>query len=136
LILFNCSGGLLFRYMETAVFSLLFLLVITITFDFCSLNVILLFSAHFVILVISIFAKFSASISVSAVTATRRSSAKAIALVLCVYVCVCMYVCIYVYVCVCVCMYTGCNRGNGPDFGRVFLMLNYTEKTQNTYIRS
>jgi hypothetical protein len=33
-------------------------------------------------------------------------------------------------------LYTGCNRGNGPDFGRVFLMLNYTEKTQNTYIRS
>ena len=25
--------------------------------------------------------------------------------------------------------YTGCNRRNGPDFGRVFLMLNYTEKT-------
>jgi len=25
--------------------------------------------------------------------------------------------------------YTGCNRKNGPDFGRVFLMLNYTEKT-------
>ena len=24
--------------------------------------------------------------------------------------------------------YTGCNRRNGPDFGRVFLMLNYTEK--------
>jgi hypothetical protein len=32
--------------------------------------------------------------------------------------------------------YTGCNRGNGPDFGRVFLMLNYTEKIQNNYIRS
>ena len=32
--------------------------------------------------------------------------------------------------------YTGCNRRNGPDFGRVFLMLNYTEKPQNTYIRS
>ena len=28
--------------------------------------------------------------------------------------------------------YTGCNRRNGPDFGRVFLMLNYTEKPQNT----
>jgi hypothetical protein len=28
--------------------------------------------------------------------------------------------------------YTGCNRRNGPNFGRVFLMLNYTEK--NTYI--
>ena len=24
--------------------------------------------------------------------------------------------------------YTGCNRRNGPNFGRVFLMLNYTEK--------
>ena len=25
---------------------------------------------------------------------------------------------------------------NGPDFGRVFLMLNYNEKPQNTYIQS
>ena len=33
-------------------------------------------------------------------------------------------------------VYTGCNRRNGPDFGRVFLMLNYTEKPQNTYIQS
>ena len=32
--------------------------------------------------------------------------------------------------------YTGCNRRNGPDFGRVFLMLSYTEKPQNTYIQS
>ena len=32
--------------------------------------------------------------------------------------------------------YTGWNRGNVPNFGRVFLMLNYTEKTQNTYIQS
>ena len=32
--------------------------------------------------------------------------------------------------------YTGCNRRNGPDFWRVFLMLNYTEKPQNTYIQS
>ena len=31
--------------------------------------------------------------------------------------------------------YTGCNRRNRPDFGRVFLMLNYTEKPQNTYIK-
>ena len=31
---------------------------------------------------------------------------------------------------------TGCNRRNGPDFGRVFLMLNYTENPQNTYIQS
>jgi len=32
--------------------------------------------------------------------------------------------------------YTGCNRRNGPDFGRVFLMLNYTVNPQNTYIQS
>ena len=32
--------------------------------------------------------------------------------------------------------YTECNRKNGPNFGRVFLMLNYTEKTQNTYVQS
>ena len=25
-------------------------------------------------------------------------------------------------------IYIGCNRRKGPDFGRVFLMLNYTEK--------
>ena len=37
---------------------------------------------------------------------------------------------IYIYI------YTGCDRRNGPDFGRVFLMLNYTEKPQNTYIQS
>ena len=36
----------------------------------------------------------------------------------------------HIYIC------TGCNRRNGPDFGRVFLMLNYTEKPQNTYIQS
>ena len=26
------------------------------------------------------------------------------------------------------CLYTGCNRRKGPNFGRVFLMWNYTEK--------
>ena len=31
---------------------------------------------------------------------------------------------------------TGCPRRNVPDFGRVFLMLNYTDITQNTYIQS
>ena len=49
--------------------------------------------------------------------------------VLCTYT-VCVWGGIYIYV------YTGCNRRNGPDFGRVFLMLNYTEKPQNTYIQS
>jgi len=33
-------------------------------------------------------------------------------------------------------IYTGCNRRNGPDFGRVFLRSNYTDITQNTYIHS
>ena len=40
-------------------------------------------------------------------------------------VCVCVSVCIYIY--------TGCPRRNVPDFGRVFLMLKYTDITQNTY---
>ena len=41
-----------------------------------------------------------------------------------------LYIYIYIYI------YTGCNRRNGPDFGRVFLMLYYTDITQNTYIQS
>ena len=32
--------------------------------------------------------------------------------------------------------YAGCNRRNGPDFGRVFLRSNYTDITQNTYIQN
>ena len=32
--------------------------------------------------------------------------------------------------------YTGCPRRNVPDFGRVFLMLKYTDITQNTYVQS
>ena len=32
--------------------------------------------------------------------------------------------------------YTGCPRRNVPDFGRVFLMLKYTDITQKTYIQS
>ena len=32
--------------------------------------------------------------------------------------------------------YTGCPRRNVKYFGRVFLMLNYTHITQNTYIQS
>jgi len=45
-----------------------------------------------------------------------------------------MYVC--VCVCVCVHIYTGCPRRNVPDFGRAFLMLKYTDRTQNTYVQS
>jgi len=32
--------------------------------------------------------------------------------------------------------YTGCPRRNVRDFGKVFLMLNYTDITQNTYVQS
>jgi len=46
---------------------------------------------------------------------------------------------IYIYICVCVCVYvyiyTECPRRNVPDFGRVFLMLNFTDITQNTYVQ-
>ena len=37
---------------------------------------------------------------------------------------------IYIYI------YTGCPRRNVPDFGRVFIMLKYTDITQNTYVQS
>jgi len=33
-------------------------------------------------------------------------------------------------------VYTGCNRRNVRDFGRVFLRSKYTNITQNTYIQS
>ena len=33
-------------------------------------------------------------------------------------------------------IYTGCNRRNVRDFGRVFLSSNYTDITQNTFIQS
>ena len=33
-------------------------------------------------------------------------------------------------------IYTGCPRRKGQNLGRVFLMLNYTDITQNTYIQS
>jgi len=36
----------------------------------------------------------------------------------------------------CSLIYTGCPRRNVPDFGRVFLMLKYTDITQNTYVQS
>ena len=49
---------------------------------------------------------------------------------LCVCVCVCIYIYIYIYT------HTGCPRRNVPDFGRVFLMLKYTDITQDTYIQS
>jgi len=72
LILLNFSKGLLLKYIDTSVLSFLFFLVTTITFDFCSLNVLLLSSAHFDILFTSIFAKFSVSRTFSALTAISR----------------------------------------------------------------
>ena len=47
---------------------------------------------------------------------------------------ICLYIYIYIYIYTHI--YTGCHRRNGPNFGRVFLMLNYTDITQNTYIQS
>jgi len=41
-----------------------------------------------------------------------------------------------VWVCVCVYVHTGCPRRKGQNFGGVFLMLKYTDITQNTYIQS
>ena len=41
-----------------------------------------------------------------------------------------IYIYIYIHI------YTGCPMRNVPDFGRVFLMLKYTDITQNTYVQS
>ena len=38
----------------------------------------------------------------------------------------------YIYIYIYIYIYTGCPRRNVPDFGRVFLMLKYTDITQNT----
>jgi len=46
-----------------------------------------------------------------------------------IQVCI-VYIYIYIYI------YIWCPRRNVPDFVRVFLMLNYTDITQNTYIQS
>ena len=45
------------------------------------------------------------------------------------YAFMCMFFISYRY-------YTGCPRRNGQNFGRVFLMLKYTDITQNAYIQS
>jgi hypothetical protein len=50
--------------------------------------------------------------------------------------CVCLYIYIYIYMYVYIYIYIGCPRRNEPDYGRMFLMLNYTDITQNTYIQS
>jgi hypothetical protein len=60
---------------------------------------------------------------------------------LCIYVsacCLCVCVCVLsVYLCQCVLsLYTGCPRRNVQYFGRVSLMLNYTDITRNTYIQN
>ena len=47
-----------------------------------------------------------------------------------------IYTCILTYKYTCISTYTGCPRRNGQNFGRVFLMLNYTDITQNIYIPS
>ena len=41
------------------------------------------------------------------------------------------YICIYIYIYI-----QGVPGGNVPDFGRVFLMSNYTDITQDTYVQS
>ena len=77
----SCSRSLLFRYMDTSLFSLVFPLEIIMILDFCSLNVILFSFAQLDIFLISNLAWFSASRTVSALTAISKSSGRAIAFV-------------------------------------------------------
>ena len=78
----------------------------------------------------------------SAWNKTKKPSCVVTYLKYCTYS-MCAYMCIpVVSVCVCVCVYIyiyiyiGCPRRNVPDFGKVFLMLKYTDITQNTYVQS
>ena len=48
----------------------------------------------------------------------------------------CIFLMVRIFRLMLVLLYTGCHRRNGPNFGKVFLMLNYTDITQNTYIQS
>jgi len=73
LMLLTCSTGLLFKCMDTSLFSLLLFLVTTITLDFYSLKVLLLSFAQFDTFLISMFATFSASRTVSSLTAISKS---------------------------------------------------------------
>ena len=77
----TCCRGLEFRYILTSVISLLFFLAASITLDFCSLKAILFSFAQFVILFISMLAKFAASRTFSALTAISKSSANVMTLV-------------------------------------------------------
>jgi len=47
-----------------------------------------------------------------------------------------VYRIVYTYIYIYTHTHTGCPRRNVPEFGRVFLMLKYTDITQNTYIQS
>ena len=76
----TCSRWLLFRYISIAFLSLR-LFDISITSDFWSLKFILFSLGHFVILLISVFVKFSTSATVATFTAISRSSANAVVLV-------------------------------------------------------
>ena len=42
----------------------------------------------------------------------------------------------YIYIYIYIYIYTGCPRRNVPEFGRVFLMIKYSDITQNTYVQS
>jgi len=47
----------------------------------------------------------------------------------------CIYVCMYVYIYIYTHTHIRCPRRNVPEFRRVFLMLKYTDITQNTYVQ-
>jgi len=52
------------------------------------------------------------------------------------YIYIYIYIYIYTHTYKYTVLYTECPRRNVPDFGRVFLVLKYTDITQNTYVKS
>ena len=55
---------------------------------------------------------------------------------MCIHWRVYVYVFVYTYIHIYIYIHTVCPRRNVPDFERVFLMLKYTDITQNTYVQS
>ena len=84
-ILCTWIKGLLFRYISISFQSFLFLLVISITFYLCSLNLIFLLTAHAKILINSTLSMFSASCMDSAFIIITKASANTTPFVWLVY---------------------------------------------------
>ena len=81
---------------------------------------------------VTIFCCLRFHYSVRAVKDGEKKEGKFIKLYIYIYI----YIYIHTHTHTHIHTHTGCPRRNVPDLGRVFLMLKYTDITQNTYVQS